>query len=185
MLWVTLGHVHLDRVAAPWLVKRFVDPDAEFGFVPWGEDGHMPTPALLEQVPEGATPLGMPGAELGLHDKQGSCFHKVLERYELRDPALRRMDRIVACGIRHAFGEPQTGEETEEELALGYALDELGSAFGVLYSDAEHLANAFPMYDAVLARCRIAELPQEVRDAAPFLPPQRGPYLAAAISRGS
>lgn len=177
MKWVTLGHVHLDRVAAPWLIKRFVDPEGEFGFVAWGGDGELPTPDLLAQVPDGATPLGMPGAELGLHDAEGSCFAKVLRHYELDDPALWRMERLVTAGIRHAFGKPPADDETAEESALGLALDELGSAFGVIHDDIEHLATAFPMYDAVYALCRIAELPDYAREAAPFLPPQRGPYL--------
>lgn len=183
MQWVTLGHVHLDRVAAPWLVARFVDPEAEFAFVAWGEDGALPGPELLAQVPDGATPLGMPGADLGLHDEHGSCFAKVLRRYELDDPALWRMERLVAAGIRHAFGKPPAADETAEETAIGLALDELGSAFGVICDDAEHLAHAFPMYDAVYALCRIAALPDDVRDAAPFLPPQRGPYLREQLSR--
>jgi hypothetical protein len=180
--WVTLGHVHLDRVAAPWLVTRFVDPDAEFGFVAWGEDGNLPTPDLLELVPNGATPLGMPGAQLGLHDVDGSCFAKVLRHHALDDPALWRMERLVSAGIRHAFGKPPADDETAEESAIGLALDELGSAFGVIYDDDEHLANAFPIYDGVYALCRIAELPDDVRDAAPFLPPQRGPYLREQLS---
>lgn len=182
MKWVTLAHVHLDRVAAPWLIRRFVDPAADFGFVEWGHDGQLPDPSLLAHVPEGATPVGMPGATpLGLHDADGSCFAKVLRAYDLTDPALWRMERLVAAGIRHAFGKPPAADETPEETAIGLALDELGTAYGILYEDAEHLERAFAMYDAVHAMCRVRELPQPVREAAPFLPPQRIPYLRDAL----
>ncbi|CAM5693875.1 chromate resistance protein ChrB domain-containing protein [Streptomyces canus] len=49
---VTLSHVHLDRVASPWLVRRFVDPTAEFECVEWGQDGRLPDPARLPVCPK-------------------------------------------------------------------------------------------------------------------------------------
>jgi hypothetical protein len=60
MRWATLAHVHLDRVAAPWLVLRFVDPEAQFEFIEWGLDGQLPDPVTI--IPDGATPLGPPAA---------------------------------------------------------------------------------------------------------------------------
>ena len=55
MKWVTRNHPHIDRVASPWLIKRFVDTEAEFVFVGWGKD---------EALPADATPFAIPGAEL-------------------------------------------------------------------------------------------------------------------------
>lgn len=67
MKWVTRDYVHLDRVASPWLITRFVDPQAEFVFVPWGAE---------DQRAADAIPLALPGAELG----PARC-----ERYDLRE----------------------------------------------------------------------------------------------------
>jgi hypothetical protein len=183
MRWATLAHVHLDRVAAPWLVRRFVDPAAEFEFVEWGLNGDLPTPDLLDAVPEGAIPIGIPGAELGLHDESGTCFSKVLRTYELDDPALWRMDRLVAAGVSHALGTPARPDETEEERLLGAALDLFGAAFGLDLDDEEHLSQALPLYDAVYTHCRMRELPLEVLSAAPRHPPQKTPYLRDALAR--
>lgn len=183
MKWMTLAHVHLDRVAAPWLVRRFVDPDAEFGFIEWGMDGRLPSPELAQQVPDGATPVGLPGVVLGLHDADGSCFSKVLRHYALDDPALWRMERLVAAGVRHAFGQPPAADETPEETTLGAALDELGTALGVVFDDTDHLEHAMALYDAVYAHCQVRELSPEVLAAAPRLPPLRTPYLRDAIGR--
>lgn len=183
MRWMTLAHIHLDRVAAPWLVLRFVDPEAEFAYLEWGLDGELPDPALAAQVPEGTTPLGMPGVTLGLHDAAGSCFAKVLRHHDLTDPALWRMERLVAAGVRHAFGQPPAPDETPEETTMGAALDELGTALGVVFDDADHLAAALPLYDAVYTHCRLAELSPQTLAAAPRLPPLRTPFLRAAIGR--
>jgi hypothetical protein len=183
MRWATLSHVHLDRVAAPWLVRRFVDTDATFEFVEWGLDGERPTPALLAHVPDGATPIGMPGASpLGLHDADGTCFSKVLRAYGLDDPALWRMERLIAAGVSHALGAPPPEGLTDDERLLGTALDLIGAALGVAFADTAHLEGAFPLYDAIFVHCQMLELPEDVRAAAPFLPPLRGPYLRAALA---
>lgn len=183
MKWATLAHIHLDRVAAPWLIRRFVDPDAEFSYIEWGLDGELPGPDLAARVPPGTTPVGIPGVELGLHDAEGSCFSKVLRHHSLDDPALWRMERLVAAGIRHAFGQPPATGESDEETALGTALDEFGTALGVVFDDAEHLERALGLYDAVYAHCQIRELPAEALTDAPRLPPLRTPFLRRAIGR--
>lgn len=182
MRWATLAHVHLDRVASPWLIRRFVDPAAEFEFVEWGLDGKLPDPAQL-RAPEGATPIGMPGVELGLHDANGSCFYKVLRAYNLKDPALWRMERVVAAGISQALGTPKRTDETAEERTLGAALNLIGTALGVAFDDAEHLKHAMPLYDAVYEHCRMRELPEHILSGAPALPPLRTPYLREALAR--
>lgn len=83
MRWATRANCHVDRAACAWLIRRFVDPDAEFVFV-----------RDPELVPEDATPFDMRGAELSHH--QGDCtFETILRRYELDDPVLWDLARIV------------------------------------------------------------------------------------------
>jgi hypothetical protein len=83
MRWATRAGVHIDRAACAWLIRRFVDPDAEFVFV--GD------PA---EVPDDATPFDMRGVDLGHHGSDCS-FETILVRYELTDPVLTRVGQIV------------------------------------------------------------------------------------------
>jgi len=88
MKWVTRENVHVDRVACPWLIRKFVDPKAEFLFVP--ADQVM---AVAEK--ENATPYDVKGVELGHHGKECS-FDAIVKKYELTsDPALLLLARIV------------------------------------------------------------------------------------------
>jgi hypothetical protein len=83
MKWATRRHCHIDRAACAWLVRRFIDPEAEFVFV---DDP--------EELPADATPFDMRGVELSHH--AGDCtFETFLRRYELDDPALWDLARIV------------------------------------------------------------------------------------------
>lgn len=83
MRWATRRHCHVDRTACAWLVARFVDPNAEFVFV---DDP--------DEVPADATPFDMRGVELGHHQDRCS-FESFLVRYDLDDPALRDIGRII------------------------------------------------------------------------------------------
>jgi hypothetical protein len=181
VLWVTLAQIHLDRAASPWLIKRFVDREAEFTFVPWGLDGTIPEPGSLALPPD-ATPFAIPGVELGLHDADGTCFSKILRAYDLKKPELWAMERIIAAGVRHTFGKDPAPDETLEETQLGAALNLIGAGLGLAYDDDGHLGAALTLYDGVLAHCRMRQLPPEVKQAAPFLPPQKIPYLRSAIA---
>jgi hypothetical protein len=83
MIWATRRRVHIDRTACAWLIRRFIDPDAEFVFVDDPDD-----------VPADATPFDMRGVQLGHHD--GRCsFETILVRYQLDDPALDRIGQLV------------------------------------------------------------------------------------------
>jgi hypothetical protein len=83
MIWATRRRVHIDRTACAWLIRRFVDSDAEFVFVDDPDD-----------VPADATPFDMRGVELGHHE--GRCsFETILVRYQLDDPALGRIGKVV------------------------------------------------------------------------------------------
>jgi hypothetical protein len=83
MIWATRRHVHIDRTACAWLIRRFIDPDARFVFV---DDP--------DEVPADATRFDMRGVELGHRD--GRCtFETILVRYDLNDPALERLGQVV------------------------------------------------------------------------------------------
>ena len=83
MKWATRRSPHVDRAACAWLIRRFVDPDAEFLFV--GDP---------DEVPAGAIAFDMPGAELS-HRAGGCSFETILDRYHLDDAALRAVGEIV------------------------------------------------------------------------------------------
>lgn len=84
MKWVTWENVGVDRMACAWLIRRFIDPKAEFLFVPSGE----------KSLPKGAEPFDIPGVRLS--HRRGHCtFHTLLREYELKDPLLQRIAQIV------------------------------------------------------------------------------------------
>ena len=84
MKWVTWEQVGVDRMACAWLITRFLDPAAEFLFVPVG----------YKPLPEGAEPFDIPGVRLSHH--RGHCtFYSMLREYDLHDPVLLRIARVV------------------------------------------------------------------------------------------
>jgi hypothetical protein len=84
MKWVTWENVAVDRMACAWLIRKQIDPQAEFLFVPAG----------TKPLPEGAEPFDIPGARYSHH--RGHCtFHTLLRAYELKDPILQRIAQIV------------------------------------------------------------------------------------------
>lgn len=82
-LWATRRGIHIDRASSAWLIRRFVDPDAEFVFV-----------ADRTEVPEDATPFDMTGVDLSHHGTD-CTFETLLRRYDLDDPALWRLAQVV------------------------------------------------------------------------------------------
>lgn len=84
MKWMTWENIGVDRMACGWLIRRFIDPDAEFLFIPMGQ----------KSFPEKGEPFDIPGARLSHH--QGHCtFYTMLREYKLTDPTLQRIARIV------------------------------------------------------------------------------------------
>lgn len=144
MKWVTRAHVHVDRVACPWLISRFVDSEADFLFV---SAGHVEAVAQQEQ----ATPFDIPGAELGHHGDYCS-FDAIIHKYKLKDKALLRLAKIVnAADTDHPEADPvATGLEA---IAVGYSLR--------YPDDHENLCHQFEMYDALYAWCRLQVAGQE------------------------
>ena len=139
MKWVTRSHVHVDRVACPWLIARFVDSEAEFLFVPKGE--------IARAVKEtGAIPFDAPGVELGHKDNRCS-FESIIARYGLTDPSLARMAKIVHAADVEADRNTDPIAPGLEAIAVGYSLR--------YPNDRENLSRQFEVYDALYAWCRL------------------------------
>jgi hypothetical protein len=92
MKWITREKVKVDRVACPWLIKKFIDPQAEFIFVPAEQ-----VDARAREL--GATPFDIKGCELGHHGEDVS-FNSILKKYDLTDPALMLLGEIVRAATR-------------------------------------------------------------------------------------
>ena len=139
MLWVTRSHVHVDRVACPWLITRFVDSQADFLFVPASQ---------VEKVvaENGAIPFDAPGAELG--HVEGRCsFESIILKYGLKEPGLLRMAKIV-----HAA---DVSEDIDND-SIARGLEALASGYSLRFpDDHENLAHQFELYDALYAWCRL------------------------------
>lgn len=139
MLWVTRSHVHVDRVACPWLIKRFVDSEAHFLFVPKSQ---------IDKVAEetGAIPFDAPHVELGHHE--GRCsFETILDKYALTEPGLRRLAKIVHAADIAADLHTDTIAPGLEAIASGFSL--------ILPDDQTNLEKQFVVYDALYAWCRL------------------------------
>lgn len=144
MKWVTREHVKVDRVACPWLIRKFVDPPAEFVFMPADQ-----VAAVAQR--EGAIPFDVAGAELGHHD--GRCtFEAIVAKYGVTDPAVALLAQIVhgADVSEDLYGRPEAAGL--KAIALGFG------ALG-LRDDHEILAREFIVYDALYTYCQ-----QLVRD---------------------
>jgi len=139
MQWLTRSHVHVDRVACPWLITRFIDNEAEFLFVP---------KSLVDKVAAetGAIPFDAPGVELGHHE--GRCsFESIMLKYGLTDPALQRLAKVV-----HAA---DVAEDIDQD-PLARGLEAIASGYSLRYpDDEENLAHQFEVYDALYAWCRL------------------------------
>jgi hypothetical protein len=139
MKWVTRKNANVDRIACPWLIKRFVDPDADFLYV--GRDDVMRV-----SKSEDAIPYDVPDVELGHVD--GRCsFESILRKYDLDDPALRLLGRVVH------------GADVPEDIAFepeAAGLRAIAHGFASIHQDEDHtkLKLETPMYDALFAWCQ-------------------------------
>lgn len=145
MKWVTRSHVHVDRVACPWLITRFVDSDAEFLFVPKNQ-----IEATVKET--GAIPFDAPGVELGHHD--GKCsFETIIEHYGLTEVGLLRLAQIVHGADVSADRDLDPIANGLEAIAVGYSLR--------FPDDLENLEHQFDVYDALYAWCRLQVAKEE------------------------
>ena len=139
MKWITRSHVHVDRVACPWLITRFIDSEAEFIFVPKSQ---------IRKVAQetGAIPFDAPDVELGHHE--GRCsFELIILKYDLKDAGLLRMAKIV-----HAA---DVAEDIDSD-PIARGLEAIASGFSLRYpDDVENLDHQFEVYDSLYAWCRL------------------------------
>ncbi len=140
MKWVTREKARVDRIACPWLIRKFVDPDAEFLYVP------------KEQVmeiarKEGAIPFDTPEAELFHFEADGQefvSFDAIIRKHRLNDPALLALAKIVRVADGGSGKEPEAAGL--EAAATGFRL--------MAKDDHENQRLQFPLYDALYAYCK-------------------------------
>jgi hypothetical protein len=135
MKWVTREKVKVDRVACPWLIKRFIDAEAEFVFLPANTDWAGLKEGIVYDVP---------GCELGHRGEQVS-FDALLAKFEIRDAELMLLAEIVRAADTQVANAHPAGE----------GLKWIGRGFSALgLSDQEILAKEFIVYDALYAECK-------------------------------
>jgi hypothetical protein len=139
MKWVTRKNANVDRVACPWLIKKFVDPTPEFLYVATEQ-----VMAVAER--EGATPYDVKDVELGHVD--GRCsFESIIVKYNLKDPALDRLAQIV-----HGADVSDDRDNCPEAAGL-YAI---AHGFALIHGDNDHrkIELETPLYDALYVWCQ-------------------------------
>jgi len=137
MKWVTRARPKVDRVACPWLIKQFVDSEPVFLFVEADQ-------VMAVAKREDAIPFDVPDVELGHHGAE-CTFDAILTKYNLNDPALRRLATIVR------------GADTDAKdlTPESRGLEAIAEGFQLVYrDDHEQIAREFPVYDALYAYCR-------------------------------
>jgi hypothetical protein len=144
--WVTREFVHVDRTACPWLIKRFIDSQAEFVFAP------------VEKIPdivkgEKATPFDVSGVELGHHGDKCS-FDALVEKFKIRDPAMLELAKIVRAA--------DTDKMNIAPEAAG--LEAVMTGLGIMSKDDhETIAKAGLVYDALYNNCKLKLIREKYR----------------------
>jgi rhodanese-related sulfurtransferase len=135
--WITRERPKIDRVACPWLVRRFIDPAARFDYVPAAA-------VLSEASARGAIPYDVPGVAI-THRGERCSFDALLEDFALRDPALEHLARIVRGADTNRLDlAPQCAGLLAASLGLSRRHDD----------DHAMLAEAMTLYDSLYAWCR-------------------------------
>jgi hypothetical protein len=137
MKWVTRERPKIDRLACPWLIRRFIDADAEIRYVP-------ATQVLSVAASEKATPFDVPGVEL-THSGPLCSFDAFLRKYQLEDQALQRLADIVRAADTDTL---QRSPQAPGLLAISLGLG------ANIADDQELLKAALPIYDALYTWCR-------------------------------
>lgn len=139
MKWVTRENVKVDRVACPWVIRKFIDSSAEFFFVPKNK--------VMEVAErEGAIPFDVPDVELGHHE--GRCsFEAIIQKYDMKDPAMQLLAKIVhgADVSNDLYGRP----EAQGLKAIAEGFRHLGFA-----NDQEINHAQWIVYDALYEYCQ-------------------------------
>jgi hypothetical protein len=138
MKWMTRERAKVDRIACPWLISRFIDPQPEFLYVPADQ-------VVAEATTQGALPYDIPGVELG-HKGPLCSFDALMHKYGLQgtDPALDRLALIV-----------RGADTADKDLTPeSRGLDAIAGGFQQMgISDHEKLEKEFPVYDALYVYC--------------------------------
>ena len=137
MQWITRERPKIDRIACPWLILRFIDPEAEFLYVP-------PSQVLAQAAATGATPYDIPGVEMS-HVGELCSFDAFLSKHRLSDPALLQLAAIVRGADTSRLG---LTPQSPGLYALSLGLSQVFS------DDHEMLRHGLVMYDALYAWCR-------------------------------
>src|SRR6478672_740853 len=137
MKWITRERPKVDRIACPWLIKRFVDPEAEFLYAPGDQ-------VMSVALKENATPYDVPEVELGHHGSDCS-FDAIIKKYDLKQPGLAELAMIVR------------GADTDAKdlTPESRGLEAIAEGFRLTHADDhEQLADEMHVYDALYAYCQ-------------------------------
>src|SRR4029450_1536076 len=137
MKWVTRANPKVDRVACPWLIRKFVDPGAEFLYA-------SPDQVMAVAEREGAVPYDVPDVELGHHGSECS-FDAIMRKYDIRDPALDKL-AVIVRGADTAAKDLTPESRGLEAIATGFQL--------IYDDDHQQLVAELPVYDALYAYCQ-------------------------------
>ena len=145
MRWVTREKAKVDRIACPWLIRKFIDKDAQFIFAPKEK--------VLEIAQnEGAIPFDISGVELSHYVENGMehvTFDALIKKYDLKDRALMELAKIVRGADARVTGPTDSAPESAglEAAATGFRLIATG--------DEENMKLQFPLYDALYRFCQL------------------------------
>ncbi|MDA4119088.1 MAG: chromate resistance protein [Thaumarchaeota archaeon] len=141
MKWITRENAKVDRIACPWLIKKFVDPQAELIFVPADK-------VLAEAKRVGGISYDAPGAELTHFKEDGKdyvSFDAIIKKHDLKDPALLELAKIVR-GADAKIPDAPIESAGLEAAALGFRV--------LAKDDFDNMRMQFPMYDALYKFCQ-------------------------------
>jgi hypothetical protein len=143
MKWVTRAGANVDRIACPWLIRKFVDPQAEFLFV---------SADTVKDVSEkeNAIPFDAENAELGHYQESGVehvSFDAIIKKYNLTDPALLELAKIVRGADAKVPHDAPPESAGLRSTARGFKL--------LARDDHDNITRQFPTYDALFAYCQL------------------------------
>jgi hypothetical protein len=141
--WVTRSNAHVDRIACPWLISKFVDSQAEFLYVP---------ASMVKEVAksENAIPFDAPDIELTHYNEDGNervSFDAIIKKYGLKDPALLKLAEIVSGADAKI---PDAPRESAGLKAFAEGFQAISK------NDHDNITRQFPAYDALYAYCKLA-----------------------------
>lgn len=142
MKWITREKAKVDRIACPWLIRKFVDKDAEFLFVPKDQ-----VQTIAKE--KNATPFDAPGVELTHYEENGKeyvSFDAIIKKYKLRDPSLLELAKIVR-GADAKIPDAPLESAGLEAAALGFR--------ALAKDDFDNMRMQFPTYDALYKYCQL------------------------------